>query len=95
MSCFRRPQFLRLRRDAGKHIFDTIIAYKSSRIARNMLNALNFEMEMTKHGVNVVYAKEEFGNSADSRFALPDGRWANTLYIVHNSHIQAIKKSRS
>ena len=26
----RRPQFLRLRRDAGKHIFDTIIAYNSS-----------------------------------------------------------------
>lgn len=76
----RRPQFLRLRRDAGKHIFDTIIAYKSSRIARNMLNALNFEMEMTKQGVSVVYAKEEFGNSAAGRFALRTMMSVNQFY---------------
>ena len=45
-----------------------------------MLNALNFEMEMTKHGVNVVYAKEEFGNSAAGRFALRTMMSVNQFY---------------
>ena len=76
----RRPQFQRLRRDAGKKLFDTIIAYKSSRIARNMLNALNFEVEMTKNGVNVLYAKEEFGNTAAGRFALRTMMSVNQFY---------------
>lgn len=76
----RRPQFQRLRRDAGKGLFDTIIAYKSSRIARNMLNALTFEVEMTKLGINVVYAKEEFGNTAAGRFALRTMMSVNQFY---------------
>lgn len=76
----RRPQFQRMRRDAGKKLFDTIIAYKSSRIARNMLNALNFEVEMTKNEVNVVYAKEEFGNTAAGRFALRTMMSVNQFY---------------
>lgn len=76
----RRPQFQRLRRDAGKKLFDTIIAYKSSRIARNMLNALNFEVEMTKNEVNVLYAKEEFGNTAAGRFALRTMMSVNQFY---------------
>lgn len=76
----RRPQFQRLRRDAAKKIFDTIIAYKSSRIARNMLNALNFEVEMTKNKVNVLYAKEEFGNTAAGRFALRTMMSVNQFY---------------
>lgn len=76
----RRPQFQRMRRDASKNIFEYIIAYKSSRIARNMLNALNFEVEMTKHGVNVLYAKEEFGDNAAGRFALRTMMSVNQFY---------------
>lgn len=76
----RRPQFQRLRRDSSKKIFDTIIAYKSSRIARNMINALNFEIEMTKNQVNVLYAKEEFGNTAAGRFALRTMMSVNQFY---------------
>lgn len=76
----RRPQFQRLRRDASKNIFEYIIAYKSSRIARNMLNALNFEVEMTKQGVTVLYAKEEFGDNAAGRFALRTMMSVNQFY---------------
>ncbi len=66
----RRPQFQKLQREAAKGEFDYIIAYKSNRIARNILNALMFENEMEKFGIKVVYAKEEFGNNAAGRFAL-------------------------
>ena len=66
----RRPQFQKLQRDAEKGSFNHIIAYKSNRIARNILNALMFENEMEKLDIKVVYAKEEFGNNAAGRFAL-------------------------
>ncbi|MBQ9750577.1 MAG: recombinase family protein, partial [Clostridia bacterium] len=66
----RRPQFQKLQREAQKGGFNYIIAYKSNRIARNILNALMFENEMEKLGIKVVYAKEEFGNNAAGRFAL-------------------------
>ena len=76
----RRPQFQRLRRDAAKKAFEVVIAYKSSRIARNMLNALTFEVEMNKSGVTVLYAKEEFGNTAAGRFALRTMISVNQFY---------------
>ncbi len=66
----RRPQFQRLKNDAKKGTFGVILSYKSNRIARNMLNAMNFENEMDKLGIDVLYAKEEFGNNAAGRFAL-------------------------
>lgn len=89
----RRPQFQRMRRDASKNIFEYIIAYKSSRIARNMLNALNFEVEMTKHGVNVLYAKEEFGDNAAGRFALRTMMSVNQFYSENLA--EDIKRSQA
>lgn len=66
----RRAQFQKLQRDAKKGKFQAIIAYKSNRIARNMLNAMIFENDMEQIGIKVLYAKEEFGNNAAGRFAL-------------------------
>jgi len=65
-----RSQFQRLQRDAKKGRFTNIIAYKSNRIARNMVNALTFENDMERLGIKLYYAKEEFGNNAAGRFAL-------------------------
>ena len=64
----RRPQFQRLKRDADKGKFAAIIAYKSSRIARNLMNALNFEYEMQQRSIAVYYAKEEYGDDATGKF---------------------------
>ncbi|MBE6537972.1 MAG: recombinase family protein [Ruminococcaceae bacterium] len=66
----RRADFQRLQRDSKKGKFQAIIAYKSNRIARNMLNAMVFENDMERIGISVLYAKEEFGNNAAGRFAL-------------------------
>ena len=40
----KRPQFQRLMRDAEKRSFSVVVAYKSNRIARDMLNA-NMSMQ--------------------------------------------------
>lgn len=75
-----RTQFQRLKRDAQRRKFSTIIAYKSNRIARNMMNALIFENEMSALNIQVLYAKEEFGNNAAGRFALRTMMNVNQFY---------------
>jgi len=65
-----RAAYQRMLRDAERGRFQSIIAYKSNRIARNMLNALQFEAKMANFGVTILYAQEEFGDNAAGRFAL-------------------------
>lgn len=76
----RRPQFQKLKRDAEKGIYTHILAYKSNRLARNMIDALRFEGDMQALGVQVLYAKEEFGNNAAGRFALRTMMNVNQFY---------------
>ena len=67
-------------RDAGHARFDVIIAYKSNRIARNMLHALSYEDKLEQLGVRMVYVKEEFGDNAAGRFALRTMMNVNQFY---------------
>ena len=76
----KRPQFQRMIRDAESGLFDVIIAYKSNRIARNMLQALIYEDKLTRYGVTVEYVKEYFGNTASGRFALRSMMNLNQFY---------------
>lgn len=66
----KRAAFQRMMKDAERHKFEVIIAYKSNRIARNMLNALQYEEKLSKLGIETFYAKEEYGNTPSGRFAL-------------------------
>ena len=76
----KRPQFQRLMRDAEKRGFSVVVAYKSNRIARDMLNALKYEDRLGKYGIETLYAKEEFGNTAAGRFALRTMMNVNQFY---------------
>ena len=76
----RRPQYQRMMRDAEKREWDVVVAYKSNRIARNMLNALACEAKLNSLGVSMVYAKEEFGDTAAGRFALRTMLNVNQFY---------------
>ena len=76
----KRPQFQHLMRDAEKREFSVVVAYKSNRIARDMLNALKYEDKLGKYGIETMYAKEEFGNTAAGRFALRTMMNVNQFY---------------
>lgn len=76
----RRVQFQRMMRDAERKDFDVVVAYKSNRIARNMLNALGTEAKLNSVGVSILYAKEEFGDTAAGRFALRTMLNVNQFY---------------
>lgn len=75
-----RREFQRMMRDAEKRQFQVVIAYKSNRIARNMLNALQYEARLDMLGIKTLYAKEEFGNTAAGRFALRTMMNVNQFY---------------
>ncbi len=76
----KRPEFQKMIRHAEKKQFQVIIAYKSNRIARNMLQALAYEDKFAKFGIKVVYVKEEFGDTAAGRFALRTMMNVNQFY---------------
>jgi site-specific DNA recombinase len=76
----RRKSFQRMLRDAEKGYFQVVIAYKSNRIGRNMLQALTNEEKLSRFGVRVLYAKEEFGDNAAGRFALRTMMNVNQFY---------------
>lgn len=76
----KRTNFQRMMRDAEKKKFTVVIAYKSNRIARNMLNALSYENKLEAYGIRTLYAKEEFGNTAAGRFALRTMMNVNQFY---------------
>lgn len=81
----RRNEFQRMMRDAEKRKFSVVIAYKSNRIARNMLNALQYEAKLDTFGIKTLYAKEEFGNTAAGRFALRTMMNVNQFYSENMS----------
>lgn len=76
----KRANFQKMMRAAEKKEFDVVVAYKSSRIARNMLHAMIHESKLEELGIKTLYAKEEFGNTAAGRFALRTMMNVNQFY---------------
>ena len=81
----KRPEFQKMIRAAEAGDFAVVIAYKSNRIARNMLHALQYEARLDKCGVRVVYCKEEFGDTATGRFMLRSMMNLNQFYSENMS----------
>ncbi len=76
----KRNEFQRLMADAEKRKFEVVLAYKSNRIARNMLNALQSETTLKMFGIQTLYVKEDFGNTAAGRFAMRSMMNINQFY---------------
>lgn len=76
----KRPAFQRMMRDAEKGNFQYVIAWKSSRMGRNMLEALMNESKLNTFGVRVVYVEEDYDDTAAGRFALRSMMNVNQFY---------------
>lgn len=66
----KRPNFQRMMRDAAKGKFDFVIAWKSNRIGRNMLQAMQNEAKLDSYGVRCLYVEEDYDDTPAGRFAL-------------------------
>ena len=76
----RRPSFQRLLADAEKGAFDCVLAWKSNRIGRNMLQSMINEARLKDCGVRTFYAEEDFDDTAAGRFALRNMMNVNQFY---------------
>ncbi len=76
----KRPSFQRMMRDAEKGKFKYVIAWKSNRIGRNMLEALMNEAKLNALGIRVIYVEEDFDDTAAGRFALRSMMNVNQFY---------------
>ena len=76
----KRPSFQRMMRDAEKGKFKYVIAWKSNRIGRNMLEALMNEAKLNELGIRVIYVEEDFDDTAAGRFALRSMMNVNQFY---------------
>lgn len=75
-----RPRFQQMMRDAEKGKFQAVVAWKSNRIGRNMLQAMVNEAKLDDCGVKVFYAEEDFDDTAAGRFALRNMMNVNQFY---------------
>jgi len=76
----KRPNFQRMMRDAEKGRFSYVLAWKSNRMGRNMLQALMTETKLAELGIKVSYVEEDFDDSAAGRFALRSMMNVNQFY---------------
>lgn len=76
----KRPDFQRLLRDAEKGSFRYVISWKSSRIGRNMMEALINETRLNDFGVRILYVEEDFDDTAAGRFAARSMMNVNQFY---------------
>ena len=75
-----RPSFQRMMRDARTGKFDYVLAWKSSRMGRNMLEAMINDAALREQGVTTIYVEEDFEDNAAGRFALRNMMNVNQFY---------------
>lgn len=77
----KRPEFQRMMKEAAKGKFQYVISWKSSRIGRNMLEAMMNECRLQEAGVRILYCEEDFDDTAAGRFAQRSMMNVNQFYI--------------
>lgn len=76
----KRTNFQRMMKDAASGRFKYVIAWKSNRIGRNMLEALVNEARLQEQGVRIIYVEEDFDDTAAGRFAARSMMNVNQFY---------------
>lgn len=64
-----RPDFQRMMRDAEKGEFAVLLAWKSNRLGRNMMDIMTNEELLRRRGVRTYYVMANFEDTAAGRFA--------------------------
>lgn len=75
-----RPQFQKMMNEAAAGKFRYVIAWKSNRMGRNMMQAMVNEARLNELGVRCLYVEEDFDDTAAGRFALRNMMNVNQFY---------------
>ena len=60
-----RPEFQRMVKDSGKHLFDVVIVWKLDRFARNRYDSAHYKNILRKNGVRLLSAKENISDGPE------------------------------
>lgn len=60
-----RPEFQRMIKDSGKHLFDVVIVWKLDRFARNRYDSAHYKNTLRKNGIKVISAKENISDGPE------------------------------
>ncbi|MEL7658535.1 MAG: recombinase family protein, partial [Bacillota bacterium] len=60
-----RPEFQRMIKDSGKHLFDVVIVWKLDRFARNRYDSAHYKNTLRKNGVRLLSAKEQISDGPE------------------------------
>lgn len=75
-----RPSFQRMMKDAKTGAFSYVLAWKSNRMGRNMLEAMLNDATLQEEGIRTLYVEEDFEDNAAGRFALRNMMNVNQFY---------------
>lgn len=75
-----RREFQQMMRDAKLGKFDVVVAWKSDRLGRNMLQAMQNEATLNYYDITCMYVEENFDDSAAGRFARRNMMNVNQFY---------------
>ena len=75
-----RPEFQKMMAAAKTGAFGYVIAWKSNRMGRNMLEAMINDATLQDEGVKTIYVEEDFEDNAAGRFALRNMMNVNQFY---------------
>lgn len=75
-----RPAFQRMMQEAHTGEFDFVIAWKSNRMGRNMMQAMVNVSKLADLGIRCLYVEEDFDDTAAGRFALRSMMNVNQFY---------------
>ena len=76
----KRTDFQRMLKDAAVGQWRYVLAWKSNRIGRNMMEALINETRLQELGVRILYVEEDFDDTAAGRFAARSMMNVNQFY---------------
>lgn len=76
----KRKEFQKMMREVSKYGVKYVIAWKSNRIGRNMLEAMINETRLQDMGVRVLYVEEDFDDTAAGLFAARSMMNVNQFY---------------
>ncbi len=76
----KRKEFQKMMREVSKLGVRYVIAWKSNRIGRNMLEAMTNEIRLQDMGIRVLYVEEDFDDTAAGRFAARSMMNVNQFY---------------
>lgn len=78
-----RAEYMRLRRDMKKGLFDVVLIHKFDRIARSVYEHVSLAQHLSETGVELIAVAQDYGDSKEAKI-IKTLQWALSEYFIEN-----------